>query len=415
MSCLIRPRPLPPSTSSATALRVKQIAGQIAPGNSTPGGNNSSNTAPRNGGSSSNRTRLSRPHHHQQQQQRSTTSRTRTMSTSSATAGAAAPWRDLFLEHVDAMPSPEFSLSTIRKVRSGRGATSSRSSAGGGSGGQVEVTPRVRTCVFRGMWADMPVNPKNEAERNPAGVFTSDLPVFTTDVRMDKMPELFGVEVDEDAEPGRAGAGAAGAGGAKADEKVVGSGGGAPVEAMFWVKDSMVQWRLRGRAYVLAPEDADDGDISSGADGASSEAGKKTVKTILERMRPVDGSSSNSNSNSEATKPWSVRREIYAHFENLSPGMRGTWRNPPSGQPIDLPVGDERLKLGQKGDSLVKDDLARQNFRVVVIVPEFVDRCDLSDPARGRRWFYSFLGSDGQAKSPGGQVEGEWEKVEVWP
>jgi len=289
------------------------------------------------------------------------------------------------------MSSPEFSLSTVRRI-----------SRGGSGAGETTMSPRVRTCIFRGMWADMPVNSKNEAELNPKGVWSSDLPVLTTDVRMDKMAEFFGLEVAEADEHAATGTGG------KVDERVTGSGGGAPVEAMFWVKESMVQWRVRGKAYVLAPEDI--GDADGSGSGSSSEAGRKTVKSIVERMRRLDGGD-------DKGKSWSFRREIYAHFENLSPGMRGTWRNPPSGQSIEVPVGDDRLKLGQKSESLVKDDLARQNFRVVVIVPDFVDRCDLSDPARGRRWFYTFTGGDGSAKpkSPGGQVEGQWEKVEVWP
>lgn len=289
------------------------------------------------------------------------------------------------------MSSPEFSLSTIRRISSGQSGA-----------GETTMSPRVRTCIFRGMWADMPVNSKNEAELNPKGVWSSDLPVLTTDVRMDKMVELFGLDVDEGNEHG------ATCTGGKVDERVTGSGGGAPVEAMFWVKESMVQWRVRGKAYVLAPEDIDD--VDGSGSGPSSEAGKKTIKSIVDRMRRLDG-------DDDKSKPWSFRREIYAHFENLGPGMRGTWRNPPSGQPIEVPVDDDRLKLGQKSESLAKDDVARKNFRVVVIVPDFVDRCDLSDPARGRRWFYAFKGGDGSAKpqSPGGQVEGQWEKVEVWP
>lgn len=309
-------------------------------------------------------------------------------STTKAAAAATqhpAPWRDLFLEHVNAMPSPEFSLSTVRRVRHD-----------GGSGGGVTMEPRVRTCVFRGLWADMPVNSKNKAELNPAGVWTSDLPVFTTDVRMDKMAELFDIEVSDDNS-----AAVKEASKGNADERVQGSGGGAPVEAMFWAKESMVQWRIRGRAHVLAPEDV-----------SGSESGQETVKAVLQRMRRPDDSG---DATGDKDQSWSFRREICAHFENLSPGMRGTWRNPPSGQPIELPLDDSRLKLGQKADALSKDDLARQNFRVVVIVPDFVDRCDLSDPARGRRWFYTFLGKQSQAKTPGGQVEGEWEKVEVWP
>ncbi|KAF7518112.1 hypothetical protein G7054_g13583 [Neopestalotiopsis clavispora] len=93
--------------------------------------------------------------------------------------------------------------------------------------------------------------------------------------------------------------------------------------------------------------------------------------------------------------------------------MRGTFRNPPPGRPVNLAVGDG-LGLGQKVTDL-DDEVARRNFRVVVIVPEEVDRCDLSDPARGRRWFYRFVGAEGKPEFPGGHVEDGWEKLETWP
>ena len=117
----------------------------------------------------------------------------------------------------------------------------------------------------------------------------------------------------------------------------------------------------------------------------------------------------------EDTKAWSFAREITAHFGNVSPLMRGSFRSPQPGQPVSLPVDDDRLGPGQEVEDL-HDEVARHHFRLAVIVPDQVDRVDLSDPRRGRRWVYTRIGGPGNEPSrPGGQVEGGWEKVEVWP
>ncbi|KAI0117261.1 pyridoxamine 5'-phosphate oxidase-domain-containing protein [Daldinia grandis] len=283
------------------------------------------------------------------------------MATSTSPLGPA-PWRQLFLEHVQTMASPEFTLSTVRKT--------STSSSG------TVCSPRARTCVFRGLFAGLPVNPKNDAELNP-DVYETDFLSFTTDCRMDKMAELFGVE--EGGEEG-------GTGG-----KLCGSGAGAPVEAVFWVRQTGTQWRVRGKAYILAPDIED------------SAGGKQVISSLTGRMRRKN------------TSPeWRFGREVTAHFGNLSPLMRGSFRNPPSGVPVALPVGDARLGLGQEVRDL-HDEVARANFRVVVVVPEGVDRTDLSDAERGRRWLYTFVGAASEPKVPGGVVEGGWEVVEVWP
>ncbi|RYP64755.1 hypothetical protein DL771_008609 [Monosporascus sp. 5C6A] len=300
------------------------------------------------------------------------------MSTSSSSlAEGEAPWRSLFLEHVEDMASPEFTLGTVRRVRSS-------------SGGSIDTVavPRARTCIFRGMFADLPANPRNPAPRNPAGIYAaSDLITFTTDARSDKIRELFGLVADDDGEEsGRRGGG-------EEDDVIRGSGGGAPVEATFWARQAATQWRLRGRAWVLAP---DIEDAHQGSEGA-----ERAVEALKARMRRI------------GEGEWSFAREITAHFGNLSPLMRGSFRGPPPGRPVD--DGDEGLRLGQELEDL-HDEVARRNFRVVVIVPEQVDRADLSDPKRGRRWLYTFVGAGRrEPRRPGGVVDGGWEKVEVWP
>ncbi|KAH8681332.1 pyridoxamine 5'-phosphate oxidase-domain-containing protein [Xylariales sp. PMI_506] len=310
-----------------------------------------------------------------------------------------APWRNLFLEHVGAMKSPLFTLSTIRRVHA--------LETGGGGGEHhdqdYEYAPRARTCVFRGTWASLPANPKNEAERNP-DIYESELPVFTTDARMDKMAELLG------------GGGGSGGGGGDATnlqpgQPLVGSsGGGGPVEAAFWAEGARVQWRIRGRAYVLGP------------DVEESEGGRKTQELLRawmrrgqqqQQQREDQGGEEMPAKDKEGT--WSFGREVTAHFGNLSPIMRGSFKNPPPGTPVVLPV-EGGLRLGQEVTDL-QDEVARKNFRVVVIVPSEVDRTDLSDPERGRRWIYRFVGAGEATKPrmPGGEVIDGWEKVEVWP
>ncbi|KAK7748504.1 hypothetical protein SLS62_008544 [Diatrype stigma] len=310
---------------------------------------------------------------------------------STTTQGEPAPWRSLFLEHVQGMASPEFTLATVRLVKRQRrqGEASSPSPSEGKTA--TAAVPRARTCVFRGLFAELPANPRNEAERNPAGVYASDLPTFTTDVRMDKLAELFGEEVEEDD---------GGDGGASRSKP--GTGGGGPVEATFWARRAGVQWRIRGRAYVLAPDVEDErGEVSEGA--------REVVRALRARMRRVVSSE-----DGEKEKGWSFAREITAHFGNVSPLMRGSFRNPAPGTPVALPVSDDRLGLGQEVADL-EDEVARANFRVAVVVPDQVDRTDLSDPRRARRWLYTFVGTGQEPSQPGGVVEAGWEKVEVWP
>lgn len=265
------------------------------------------------------------------------------------------------------MKPPEFVLSTIRRMP----ASSARFGINDGHG--FCLVPRARTCVYRGMWASIPVNPKNEAELNP-DTYEADMLTFTTDMRMEKMSELW-----ED------GAVAAEGSALEGNGASTGSGGGGPVEAVFWAKEPMVQWRIRGKAIVVGPDIED------------SDGGRAAQKALMSRMRKKEGANDDQ---------WSFAREVTAHFGNLNPGMRGSFRNPPPGTLVDSPV-DDSLGLGQKVTDL-QDSIARQNFRVVVIVPYEVDRTDLSNPERGRRWIYKFT-TDQKAES------GNWEKAELWP
>ncbi|KAH7327958.1 pyridoxamine 5'-phosphate oxidase-domain-containing protein [Stachybotrys elegans] len=265
------------------------------------------------------------------------------------TSPSSAPWRSTLLSHIDQMGSPIFVLSTLHPAKA-----SSPSAADAPA-----YLPRARTVVFRGMWASLPENPKNQAERNP-DIFESDLLTITTDARMDKVPELFGT-----------------ASGTESSQ----SGPGGPVEAVIWAVEAHTQWRIRGRSYIIGPD-------------IETDAAAPTRAALQTYMRSSGGDAAS----------WSFARELTAHFGNLSPMMRGSFRNPPPGTPLSCKPA-EGLGLGQKVEDL-HDSIARENFRVVVIVPEEVDRVDLSDPAEAKRWNYEMVGSREVAS---------WKVTELWP
>ena len=87
-----------------------------------------------------------------------------------------------------------------------------------------------------------------------------------------------------------------------------GSGGGGPVEAVFWIKDVMTQWRIAGTAFVVASDIEGDGEESSGVRTVKSEVGG--------RMRVLK---------EEGKDAWSWEKELTAHFGNCAPRMRGRY------------------------------------------------------------------------------------------
>lgn len=291
------------------------------------------------------------------------------MSASSKTPSTigVAPWKPLFQTHLSKMDSPEFVLASLHASEDPNSPT--------------PYVPRARTCIFRGFWAELPVNKHNEAPQNDR-VYESDLPTFTSDVRMAKIPEVF--------------ASSRGHGEVSQSQ---GSGGGGPVEAVFWAKEVMTQWRFRGEAYVVSPD----------VEGGNDSSGVSTMKhKIGERMRVVK---------EEGKKDWSWKKELTANFGNLSPGMRGSFKNPEPGTPVSIPQSDKALSLGQKVSDL-DDEIARRNFRVVIIRVDEVEQVDLSDPDAARRWKFTFVGNGsegGQQTEKSGDIIGEWRKEELWP
>ena len=185
-----------------------------------------------------------------------------------------APWKQLFNKHLGEMKPPQFVLGTLDKAP---------------EGSPVEYVPRVRYCIFRGFWAELPENKHNDAERN-SELYHSDCPTFTTDVRMEKVGQIFKTS----------------AGHAESDDQVQGSGGGGPVEAVWWVEgETQTQWRVAGKAYVIA-DDIEGSEESSGVRTVKSEVGK--------RMRALKEGGENE---------WSWQRELTGFFGNQSPAIKG--------------------------------------------------------------------------------------------
>ena len=70
---------------------------------------------------------------------------------------------------------------------------------------------------------------------------------------------------------------------------------------------------------------------------------------------------------------------------------------------MSLPLHDNRLKREAKVENF-DDPVARENFRVVIIKPEEVEQCDISDPATANRKLYKY---DPKSVS--------WKMEELWP
>ena len=158
---------------------------------------------------------------------------------------------------------------------------------------------------------------------------------------------------------------------------------------------------MRGVAWVVGQDVEDPNEHSPSEDGQKQQwqesSGVRSAKAAIgARMRVLQPGKEGE---------WSWARELTAHFGNCSPGMRGTWRNPPPGTKVKEGQPEEGRELGQKVQDL-HDKVARDNFRVVVIVPDTVERTDLSDPAKARRHRFTWREEDGR---------GEWSEEELWP
>ncbi|KAK6348810.1 hypothetical protein TWF730_009580 [Orbilia blumenaviensis] len=268
------------------------------------------------------------------------------------------PWKQALATHIQALACPTFSFATTSQI-------------GGVS------TPHVRTLVFRGFYAELPANKYNPVSGNSG--FASDLITFTTDKRMEKFRDLGGVE---------------GFASSSSVSTITNN-----VEACFWIpsaENPMVgkQWRIRGRCFVL-PRDLE----------TESEEARETKKWLLENLTKEGEGGGND---------FDFAREYKAHFGNLSPLLRGSFRNPLPGAPKEL--GSNGLKPKSPiGDDQLDEEVALSNFRVAVIEPTRVECLDLEIPSKT---IWVVAGSEAEKNERlenFGKVDGKWREVELWP
>ncbi|GAQ42916.1 hypothetical protein AtubIFM56815_008566 [Aspergillus tubingensis] len=218
--------------------------------------------------------------------------------------------------------------------------------------------PRSRTVEFRGFFPTLNLHPtaiqslKDQHIGLNPDIYESEMLALTTDKRMEKVKEL--------------------------------ESSGGVVEAVFWLREVGNMWRVRGRACIIG-DPRGDGDEKE-------RVGRGFVEKGLRKVRE-----------DREGEGWSWERQVDMYFANHSPGMRGTFKNPPPGTPRSQDPGHPELKLGQKVEDL-KDKVARENFRVVVIRPEEVERLDVNDPSNPIRTRWTAV-RDGE----------EWEEVDLWP
>lgn len=301
-------------------------------------------------------------------------------STMSSPSVPRAPWRDLLTSHLDQTPGYEFMIATV------------------GYDAQNRPVPRVRTCGCRGFFPELKLHPSGQKDMdqqvedggNPE-CYESDMLSFTTDIRMEKLPQL--------------------------------ESSGNAVEAMFWLKDLMMQWRIKGRALSIGNP--------RGEDGSEKVARAEIGRGLRLKSDAID------------SKSWTWEKAVTKYFANHSPIMRGmfpyflmmiksgsyesmllslttnhivvhlhahcssgSFKAPSPGQPRSQEPSDPSLGLGHKITDL-HDPVARNHFRVVVIVPEEVECLDLSDQANIRRWKWVLVGTEDGRR--------HWVEAELWP
>lgn len=175
---------------------------------------------------------------------------------------APAPWRDLLKSHMDQTPGYEFTIATV------------------GFDENQRPIPRVRTCGCRGFFPEVKLHPKSKEDMeqqvkdggNP-DTYESDMLCFTTDIRMEKLDQL--------------------------------ETSGHAVEAVFWLKDVMTQWRVKGKAFAIGDPRGEDLEREKDA--------RKELHTFLRVKKNCDGSISD----------WTWDRATTKYFANHSPLARG--------------------------------------------------------------------------------------------
>lgn len=183
-----------------------------------------------------------------------------TMATS--TRQTRAPWRNLLSSHLEQTSGYEFTIGTV------------------GYDENNQPVPRVRTCGCRGFFPEVDIHPKSQEEMkqqvkdggNPP-TYESDLLCFTTDIRMDKLHQL--------------------------------ESSGHVVEAIFWLKDLMTQWRVKGKAFSIGDP--------RGEEFQGEKGSREAIGSSLRVKDDYNGS----------VEEWTWDRAVTKYFANHSPLARG--------------------------------------------------------------------------------------------
>lgn len=176
-----------------------------------------------------------------------------------------APWRNLINSHLNKTEGYEFTIATVDYDSHGN------------------PVPRVRTCGFRGFFPELELHPSGQKDMdqqvedggNPY-LFESDMLAFTTDVRMEKLEQLEST--------------------------------GNVIEAMFWLKEVMVQWRIKGKAYSI------------GNPNPESEREYGLRPELFEALRVQDDYRGDLSGDADK---WTWEKAVTKYFANHSPVMRG--------------------------------------------------------------------------------------------
>ncbi|KAL3459112.1 pyridoxamine 5'-phosphate oxidase-domain-containing protein [Aspergillus heterothallicus] len=275
---------------------------------------------------------------------------------------SAAPWRTLFLSGLEKTSTTSLTLSTIAHVPG------------------KPPAPRARTVEFRGFFPKPASSLHHSAidalkaqniGLNP-DVYESEMFSITTDKRMGKVGQINGDN---------------GSGSGSSSGEGKGLEGDEAVEGVFWFAgDVQTQWRVRGKGVTIGGDEKEEG---------------ARRERILKRMRLREGGEGGEGE----LKGWEWERQVTTYFAAHAPAMRGSFKNPAPGTPRSQEPSNPEWKLNQKSEDL-RDSAARENFRVLVILPDEVEKLDLSNPEDVRRTNWTFVeDSDG----------GKWQETELWP
>jgi len=176
-----------------------------------------------------------------------------------------APWRNLIDSHLEKAKSYDFSVATVDYDSN------------------ENPVPRVRTCGFRGFFPELELHPSGQRDLdrqvedggNPT-LFESDMLTFTTDVRMEKLRQLESTDDN--------------------------------IEAMFWLKEVMVQWRIKGKAYTI------------GSPNPDSEREGPLRMELFEALRVKEDYRGDLSGDAGR---WTWEKAVTKYFANHSPVMRG--------------------------------------------------------------------------------------------